>query len=67
MSFRGKDDCGAEHGERGFTGFLRSLLSGIPWSERSERKETVTVPAPAGGVLRVHNSNGRTRVTGERK
>jgi hypothetical protein len=51
--------------ERGFTGFLRSLLKGIPWSERVESKETIQVDAPVGGTLRIHNSNGRTRITGE--
>jgi hypothetical protein len=52
-------------GARGFTGFLRGLLSGIPWSEKATREETVTVDAPQGGGLRIHNSNGRTRITGE--
>jgi hypothetical protein len=27
--------------------------------------EEGTVPAPIGGMLRIHNSNGRTRITGE--
>ena len=49
----------------GFTGFLRGLISGIPWSERAAREETVHVEAPQGGGLRVHNSNGKTRITGE--
>ena len=49
----------------GFTGFLRGLISGIPWSERAVREETVTVDAPQGGGLKVHNSNGKTRITGE--
>lgn len=66
----GHADPGGEHGEQGgehggFTGFLRGLLSGIPWSERAAREETVTVDAPSSGRLRVHNSNGRTRITGE--
>ena len=65
MSFRRQEHEGPEGaGERGFTGFLRSLLSGIPWSERAEREETHTVEAPPGGGLRIHNPNGRTRVTG---
>ncbi len=53
--------------ERSFASFLRSLLAGIPWSERAEGKEKVTLDAPAGGVFRVHNSNGRTRVTGSQR
>lgn len=65
MSFRRKEDCAEGGTERGFTGFLRSLLSGIPWSERAEREETTRVEAPPGGVLKIHNSNGRTKVTGE--
>ncbi len=51
------------HG-RSFASFLRGLLAGIPWSERAEGKETVVADAPVGGVFRVHNANGRTRVTG---
>lgn len=51
--------------ERGLGGFLRSLFSGIPWSERSEGEETLTLPAPSAGCLRVDNANGRTRIVGE--
>jgi hypothetical protein len=51
--------------ERSLGGFLRSLLSGIPWSERAEVEETHSVAARPGGLFRVHNSNGRSRVTGE--
>ncbi|MGH0029096.1 MAG: DUF4097 family beta strand repeat-containing protein [Myxococcota bacterium] len=66
MSRRRTEDCGPDgpH-DRGFTGFLRSLLSGIPWSERAEREETVRVDAPPSGGIRIHNPNGRTKVTGE--
>lgn len=49
----------------GFGEFLRSLLSGIPWSERAEASETVRLDAPSAGPLRIDNANGRTRVVGE--
>jgi hypothetical protein len=51
--------------ERSFGGFLRSLLSGIPWSERAEAEEKVSIEAPPTGRFRVSNSNGRSRVSGE--
>jgi hypothetical protein len=53
----------APHG--GFGGFLRSLLAGVPWSERAESEEVLHFEAPASGVFRLHNANGRTRVIGE--
>jgi len=49
----------------GFGEFLRGLLAGIPWSERAEVDETVRLAAPRSGLLRIDNSNGRTRVIGE--
>lgn len=57
-------DC-AEGGTGGIGGFLRSLLAGIPWSERVERIESLALPAPRAGVLRLDNANGMTRVFGE--
>jgi len=60
------DDAGDGH-EHGFGGFLRSLLSGIPWSERASVDERIRIDAPASHVLRVHNSNGRTTVIGEER
>jgi hypothetical protein len=61
-----RDDSGSDDEQRsGFTGFLRGLISGIPWAESATREETVQVDAPPGGGLRIHNSNGKTRVTGE--
>lgn len=65
MTRRRDRDCEASGEARGLTGLLRSLLSGIPWSERAEEETTLQVAAPPSGVFRVHNSNGRTRVTGE--
>jgi hypothetical protein len=45
-------------------GFLRSLLSGLPWRERAESESTLSFPAPKAGV-RIENENGRTQVIGE--
>ncbi len=62
-----REDSRRENGDghRGFSALLRSLLDGIPWSERAEAEEVVQLGAPAGGIFRVHNSNGRTHVFGE--
>ena len=56
-----------EGAERGIGGLLRSLLAGIPWRELAEGTETLRFPAPRGGVLRLQNTNGRTRVVGEER
>jgi len=55
-----------EHG-RGLGAFIRSLLAGIPWSERAERIDTYTYKAPRGGSVRLHNANGKTLVVGEER
>lgn len=64
----GRDDR-QRNGEdtSGLHGFLRSLLAGVPWSERADGEETLRLDAPKAGVLRLHNSNGRTRVVGEER
>jgi DUF4097 and DUF4098 domain-containing protein YvlB len=49
----------------GFGSFLRGLLSSLPWSERAEAEERLTLAAPPSGVVRIHNANGRIRVVGE--
>jgi len=64
VTFRRNDGCDELEGG-GFSGFLRSLLAGIPWSERAERKEELHLETPRSGVFRLHNANGRTRVFGE--
>ncbi len=65
---RRPDSDGDDEGmERGFGGFLRSLLSGIPWSERATREERIELAAPASGHVRIHNTNGRTTVIGEER
>jgi hypothetical protein len=56
-------ECGTGRGSIGK--FIESLLAGIPWSERAEETETIHVPRPPGGHLRIDNANGRTRVVGE--
>jgi len=61
---RHQEEPGCE-GRRGLSGFLRTLLAGIPWSERVECTDTLRFDSPTGQALRVHNSNGKTRVTGE--
>jgi hypothetical protein len=48
----------------GISSFLRSLLSGIPWSERASCSETLELDLPRHGVVDVHNSNGKTRIVG---
>ena len=53
------------HHRRGLRGLLRSLFTGIPWSERAEGGETLMLDAPSGEAMRVDNANGRTRVIGE--
>ena len=59
---------GCEGGEdegRSLGGFLRSLLSGLPWHERAEADETLALNSPSGGAIRVDNANGCTVVVGE--
>ncbi len=58
-------DGRAEERRGGLGEFLRTLLSGIPWSERAEATETVELEAPASGALRIDNANGRTALIGE--
>ena len=48
-----------------FSGLLRDLLDNIPWSDRAEVEERIRFAAPASGSFRVHNPNGRTRISGE--
>ena len=56
-------DCSQSQG--GFGGFVRNLLSGIPWSEKAETTETLRFDTPTARTLRIDNANGRTRVVGE--
>lgn len=58
-----RDDGCSENA--GLGDFLRSLLRGIPWSERAEHRETVHFAAPPAALLRIDNSKGRTRIVGQ--
>ena len=53
------------NGEGSFGNFLRSLLAGVPWSERAEREEVLHISRAASKAFRLYNANGRTRVIGE--
>ena len=64
MTNRIDDSEQLEH-THGFGSFLRSLLTGIPWSERAESEEQFRLDSPASGVLRLHNANGRIRIIGD--
>ncbi|MCH2186805.1 DUF4097 family beta strand repeat-containing protein [Myxococcota bacterium] len=50
---------------RGVGRFLRSLLSGIPWSEKETRDFEKALDSPLAGRVEITNANGRTRVIGE--
>ena len=66
MTFRRTCNDGVDtNGQRGFGNFLRSLLSGVPWSERAESEEVLHISRGASNSFRLHNANGRTRVIGE--
>jgi DUF4097 and DUF4098 domain-containing protein YvlB len=65
MSLRSDDDRDCPEDSRGFGGFLRSLLSGIPWSESAHSEETLVLDPPEGRHMSIHNANGKTRVYGE--
>ena len=64
MTNRIDDSEQFEH-THGFGSFLRTLLTGIPWSERAESEEQFRLDSPASGVLRLHNANGRIRIIGD--
>jgi len=59
-----RDEWTRLHGS-GFGRFLRSLMAGVPWSERAEEDVVLRlVPPPHGRTLKLHNANGRTRIVG---
>lgn len=62
---RATDEGGACNESGGLSHFLRSLLSGIPWSERAVEDFEVEFDAPDAGRIEIANANGKTRVIGE--
>ncbi len=67
MTRENDNDCSGGDEKRGLGGFVRSLLSGLPWHERAEADETLELALPAGGAIRVDNANGCTVVVGEER
>ncbi len=67
MTNRLEQDREGEKDARGFGGFLRSLLHGIPWSESAHNEYTFSIDPPEGRHMTIHNANGRTRVVGEQR
>jgi hypothetical protein len=65
MTFRRNDE--EDHAGSGFSGFIRSLLAGIPWSEHAEGVEELHFKTRGNRVVRLHNTNGHTRVIGEER
>lgn len=54
-----------EQERTGLSGFLRSLFSGIPWSDRAHVDQETTIDVPPSRRMDVHNANGKIRVVGE--
>ncbi len=67
MSKRFDQDRDYAEDARGFGGFLRSLLHGIPWSESTHTEYTFRLDPPDGRHMTIHNANGKTRVIGEQR
>jgi hypothetical protein len=67
MSARGRSQAeSVEHDTDGsLTSFFKSLLAGVPWSESATGVDTLTLQPPPQGIIRIHNSNGRTEIIGE--
>jgi DUF4097 and DUF4098 domain-containing protein YvlB len=60
-----EDEATAAASGPGFGGLLRSLFSRMPWGERATHEERLVIPSPPGRAIKIHNANGKTRVTGE--
>ena len=75
MTIRSRETSGDEtlggreaRGERGGVGrLLKSLFTGIHWSECAEGEELLHLEPPISKQLSIHNANGRTVVTGEER
>lgn len=64
-----KGPCSGEAAgrEARITGLLRSILSGIPFSERAERVDVSEYRLGDCPALYIHNANGRIHVIGEER
>jgi DUF4097 and DUF4098 domain-containing protein YvlB len=47
------------------SGFVRSLLGNLPWSDRLEAEEVLHFEKPNEGIVRLHDGNGSMSITGE--
>jgi DUF4097 and DUF4098 domain-containing protein YvlB len=64
----GEEEQSDARGSRGLLGgFIRGLVSGIPWSECAEGSETLNLDIPQKNVVHIHNANGRTMIIGEER
>ena len=64
-----ENDAGEERRRRSgpIGGFIRSLVSGIPWSESAAGEQILHLEVPQKNILHVHNGNGRTSIIGEER
>ncbi len=67
MDKRTDEDRDGSKDARGFGGFLRNLLQGIPWSESAQTEYSFGLDPPEARHMTIHNANGKTRVIGEER
>ena len=66
MSWRASEETPCSGEKNGsLSSFLRSLLSGIPWSESAHAEARFEIDPPTKGLIDIHNANGRIEVIGE--
>ena len=62
-----EEDEESAAGEGRWSGLLRSLMGGIPWSESADGQELIHIPAPRKKSVHIHNANGRIEIVGEER